>query len=111
LRAQIARVGLADQLTGAAMTIVPLSLDPASEARALLRFMLAHGDIVGTDHARRTVLQRSKQLVFRCNRILFLLKSLCNCAPPPSHLSRRVATGAADLDGPKPARMRLWPSL
>jgi hypothetical protein len=74
------------------MTIVPFSLDPASEARALLRFMLAHGDIVGTHHARRTVLQRSKQLVFRCNRILFLLKSLCNRAPRPSHLSRRVAT-------------------
>jgi hypothetical protein len=31
--------------------------DTASEARALLRFMLAHGDVVGMDHAGRTVLQ------------------------------------------------------
>jgi hypothetical protein len=31
--------------------------DAASEARALLHFMLQHGDIVGTDHAGRTVLQ------------------------------------------------------
>jgi hypothetical protein len=30
---------------------------PDSEARALVRFMLAHGDIVGTDHAGRTILQ------------------------------------------------------
>jgi hypothetical protein len=37
--------------------IVPISLDPDAEARALLRFMLAHGDIVGTDHAGRTILQ------------------------------------------------------
>jgi hypothetical protein len=39
------------------MAIVPLSLNPDSEARALLRMMLAHGDVVGTDHAGRTVLQ------------------------------------------------------
>jgi hypothetical protein len=39
------------------MAIVPIPLDPDSEARALVRFMLAHGDIVGTDHAGRTVLQ------------------------------------------------------
>ena len=30
---------------------------PESEARALLNFVLQHGDIVGTDHAGRTVLQ------------------------------------------------------
>jgi hypothetical protein len=29
----------------------------ASEARALIHFMLSHGDIVGTDHAGRTILQ------------------------------------------------------
>jgi hypothetical protein len=39
-------------VTGAAMAIVS-----PSEARAPLRFMLAHGDIVGTDHAGRAVLQ------------------------------------------------------
>jgi hypothetical protein len=39
------------------MAIVPISIDPDAEARALLRFILAHGDIVGTDHAGRTVLQ------------------------------------------------------
>jgi hypothetical protein len=39
------------------MAIVPISLDPDSEARALMRFMLAHGDIVGTDDAGRTILQ------------------------------------------------------
>jgi hypothetical protein len=39
------------------MSVVPLSLDPNAEARALLHFMLRHGDIVGTDHAGRTILQ------------------------------------------------------
>jgi hypothetical protein len=40
------------------MSIVSIhGRDAASDARALLRFMLAHGDIVGTDHAGRTVLQ------------------------------------------------------
>lgn len=31
--------------------------DDNSEAQALVRFMLVHGDIVGTDHAGHTVLQ------------------------------------------------------
>jgi hypothetical protein len=39
------------------MSVVPLSLDPNAEARALLNFMLRHGDIVGTDQAGRTLLQ------------------------------------------------------
>jgi hypothetical protein len=39
------------------MPVVPLSLDPNAEARALLNFMLRHGDIVGIDHAGRTILQ------------------------------------------------------
>lgn len=40
------------------MSVIPLhGSDTDSETRALLRFMLAHGDIVGTDHAGRTVLQ------------------------------------------------------
>jgi hypothetical protein len=39
------------------MAVVPLHLDPNAEARALLYFMLQHGDIVGTDHAGRTILQ------------------------------------------------------
>src|ERR671918_1550407 len=39
------------------MSVVPLSLDPNAEARALLNFMLRHGDIVGTDQVGRTILQ------------------------------------------------------
>ena len=39
------------------MSVVPLPLHPNAEARALLHFMLRHGDIVGTDHAGRTLLQ------------------------------------------------------
>jgi hypothetical protein len=39
------------------MTVCSIPRDPASEARALLRFILQHGDIVGTDHAGRTILQ------------------------------------------------------
>jgi hypothetical protein len=31
--------------------------DTDFEARALVRFMLVHGDIIGTDHAGRTILQ------------------------------------------------------
>jgi hypothetical protein len=54
---QIARIRHNNQPAGAAVAIVPISLDPDAEARALLRFMLAHGDIVGTDHAGRTILQ------------------------------------------------------
>lgn len=39
------------------MSVVPLPLDPDAEARALLNFMVRHGDIVCTDHAGRTLLQ------------------------------------------------------
>ena len=40
------------------MFVIPISgRDPASEARALLNFMLRHGDIAGTDHAGRTIVQ------------------------------------------------------
>jgi hypothetical protein len=35
------------------MSVVPLSLDPNAEARALLNFMLQHGNVVGTDYAGR----------------------------------------------------------
>jgi hypothetical protein len=39
------------------MAIVPLSLSPGAEARALLHHILEHGDIVGRDTKGRTVLQ------------------------------------------------------
>jgi hypothetical protein len=39
------------------MAIVPLALSPGAEARALLHYLLKHGDIVGRDTAGRTVVQ------------------------------------------------------
>ena len=39
------------------MAIVPLPLPPGAEARALLRHLLDHGDIVGRDIAGRTIIQ------------------------------------------------------
>ena len=39
------------------MAIVPLPLPPGAQARALLHYLLEHGDIVGRDAAGRTVIQ------------------------------------------------------
>jgi len=39
------------------MAIVPLSLPPGTEARALLHHLLEHGDIVGKDTWGRTIIQ------------------------------------------------------
>jgi hypothetical protein len=50
--------GLEPSYTGTtAMAIVPLPLPPSAEARALLRHLLEHGDIVGKDTAGRTIIQ------------------------------------------------------
>jgi hypothetical protein len=38
------------------MTVVPLRLDPGSQARVLLNHALEHGDIAGRDVAGRTVI-------------------------------------------------------
>ena len=38
------------------MTVVPLPLDPGSEARTILHHLLAHGDIAGRDDAGRTLI-------------------------------------------------------
>jgi hypothetical protein len=40
-----------------AMAIVPLSLSPGAEARALLHHLLEHGDVVGKDTVGRTIIQ------------------------------------------------------
>jgi hypothetical protein len=39
------------------MAIVPLPLPPDAEARALLHYVLKHGDVVGRDNAGRTIIQ------------------------------------------------------
>ena len=39
------------------MAIVPLPLPPGDEARALLRELLEHGDILGRDTVGRTIIQ------------------------------------------------------
>jgi hypothetical protein len=39
------------------MAIVPLSLSPGAEARALLHHLLEHGDVVGKDTVGRTIIQ------------------------------------------------------
>jgi hypothetical protein len=38
------------------MTILPLLLDPAAQARTILHHLLQHGDIAGRDTAGRTVI-------------------------------------------------------
>ena len=38
------------------MTVVPLRLDPGSQARTILHHVLEHGDIAGRDAAGRTVI-------------------------------------------------------
>ena len=39
------------------MAIVPLSLSPGAEARALLHHLLEQGDVVGKDTVGRTIIQ------------------------------------------------------
>ena len=39
------------------MAIVALPLPPGAEARALLHHLLEHGDVVGRDPLRRTIVQ------------------------------------------------------
>jgi hypothetical protein len=39
------------------MTIIPLRLDPGSQARIMLHHLLEHGDIAGRDAIGRTVIK------------------------------------------------------
>jgi hypothetical protein len=38
------------------MTIIPLLLDPAAQARTILHHLLEHGDVAGQDAVGRTVI-------------------------------------------------------
>ena len=38
------------------MTVIPLRLDPGSQARTILHHLLEHGDIAGRDAAGRTLI-------------------------------------------------------
>jgi hypothetical protein len=63
LTANVQVEGLGPSYTGTtAMAIVPLPLPPGAEARALLHYLLEHGDVVGIDAAGRTIIKLAVDL-------------------------------------------------